>query len=74
MMTEQQDDPMPVFVLKAKDNLTPEIVLDYGSRCSELGWHDQANEVIKAYNEIVAWRSRNPDLCKNPDHEHVPVT
>lgn len=67
------DDPMPVFTIQAKDNLAPEMVLAYASRCSELGWHEQTSQVILAYNEIVTWRNRNPALCKDPDHEHVPV-
>jgi hypothetical protein len=64
---------MPVFVIKAKDDLAFSVVEHYRDTCASLGLDRQAGEVNKALQEIVAWRVRNPDLCKMPDHEHRPA-
>lgn len=66
-------DPMPVFTIKAKDDLAPAAVGLYRLLCHEHGLHRQASEVDKALAEIEAWRARNPGLTKLPDHQHVPV-
>jgi hypothetical protein len=66
-------DPMPVFTIKAKDNLAPAAMRYYRLLCRERGLADQAREVDKALAEIEAWRVRNPELTQLPDHEHVPV-
>lgn len=66
-------DPMPVFVIKAKDKLALRTLAAYQDFCTELGLDEQANEVGKASDEMVDWRSRNPDQVKLPDHMHVPV-
>lgn len=62
---------MPVFVLKAKDNLAPGAVANYAILCEAVGLTDQAREVRKALAEIVVWRENNRSLCKWPDHDHV---
>ena len=72
-MTEREDDPMPTFVLKARDNLALAAVGAYIVACSAAGLDDQTLEVAKAMREIEEWRHRNPSLCKLPDHKHVPA-
>lgn len=67
------EDPMPVFVIKAKDDLAYAVVEHYRDTAASLGLDEQAREVDKALQEIVSWRQRNPDQCKMPDHKHVPV-
>lgn len=67
------NDPMPVFTIKAKDDLAPAMVRYYRLLCRERGLREQAGEVDKALAEIEAWRVRNPMLTKLPDHKHVPV-
>ncbi len=67
------DDPMPVFVLKAQDRLAIKAVNAYQDACETAGRLDQARQVMRAADEIVAWQERHQDLVKFPDHEHVPV-
>lgn len=69
----EDDDPMPVFVIKARDNLAEATVRDYMKACAGLWDQDQAWEVSLALAEIKAWRERNPEKCKWPDHRHVPA-
>lgn len=64
---------MPVFVLKAKDNFTPVLIAMHAELCRENGLEDQYKEDSKALAEIHKWRRMNPELCKMPDHKHVPV-
>ena len=66
-------DTMPVFVLKARDNLAADTVASYATRCEAAGLTDQAKEVRKALVEMVNWRATHPDQCKWPDHDHVPA-
>ena len=63
--------PMPVFVLKARDNLAPGAVANYAILCEAAGLDDQAREVRKALAEMVNWRDEHRDLCKWPGHAHV---
>lgn len=72
-MTSYQQDPMPVFVIKAKDKIAPLIVAQYAEACRARGWDDQAAEVDKALDEINEWRDRHRDLVKVPEHKHVPA-
>lgn len=73
-MTATYDpDPMPVFVLKGKDRLALDTIHHYKWLCREAGLLDQADEVEKAVDEMVAWRVRNFDRVQFPDHPHVPV-
>lgn len=71
---EESDDPMPVFVLKAKDRLAVDTIEQYARYCYEEGLHHQRDQVSRALAEIVAWRSRHRDRVKLPDHDHVPAT
>jgi len=73
MSVEATNDPMPVFVIKAKDALAPEAVAAYLALCRGYGLGDQAVEVEKALTEIEGWQARNEDLLKLPDHKHIPV-
>jgi hypothetical protein len=66
-------DPMPVFVLKAKDRLAFGIVMAYADACEENGLDVQQRQVLRAAREFAGWRERNPGLMKTPDHRHVPV-
>jgi hypothetical protein len=69
-----EEDPMPVFVIKGKDQLAPGAVNAYHALCRRRGLHDQAEEVLRARDEIDAWQGRHPDLVKLPDHPHVPAS
>lgn len=64
---------MPVFVIKAKDLLAPEAVKAYRDLCIAYGLRDQAAEVDKAIEEIIAWQESSVDVVKLPDHVHVPA-
>lgn len=73
-------DPMPVFVLKAKDHLTPDVVQAYADLARRYGQHQdlgrmvtQANRAELALTEIHGWRNRHEDECAFPDHPHVPA-
>jgi hypothetical protein len=68
-----EEDPMPVFTLKAKDALALDMVNYYEWLCCEAGLTDQAVEVRKAFREIEEWRVRNASAVKMPDHPHVPA-
>lgn len=75
-MTDQPTtygDPMPVFVLKGKDALTPYVIEAYRERCVDEELYDQAHEVALALAEVEAWQRRHPELVKLPDHKHVPA-
>jgi hypothetical protein len=67
-------DPMPVFIIKAKDALAAEAVAYYQQLCREHGLRSQAAEVEKAIVEMAEWRIRNRHLVRMPDHPHIPVT
>lgn len=73
-MTTPTDDPMPVFVLKAKDRLAGPAVTAYFHSCLNAGLDGQAAEVSKAIDEFRGWQHRHPDAIKLPDHEHVPAS
>ena len=68
-----RDDPMPVFELLAKDVLAPGTVDYYRRECERHDLREQAGQVAAAYREAAAWQERHPELCKLPDHEHVPA-
>lgn len=67
-------DPMPVFVIRAKDALAVPVLRTYIQECQEHGLAEQAMAVHAAVDEIRAWQQRNIDLTKLPDHPHVPAT
>lgn len=64
---------MPVFVIKAKDELGIHAIRGYRELCLAAGLEDQAAEVDKAIAEMVAWRAEYPDEMQLPDHRHVPA-
>lgn len=66
-------DPMPVFVIKGKDLLAPDAIAAYQNACVARGLNEQAQQVWLALREVAGWQSRNPELVKLPDHQHVPV-
>ena len=68
------DDPMPVFMIKAKDKLAVKAVMAYRELCQDEGLAHQADEVLKAADEIDQWQGRNWSDVKLPDHDHVPAT
>lgn len=72
-MSVPDSDPMPVFTIKARDNLAPATIANYAAMCEVAGLDSQVVQVRDALEEIVAWRKRNPRECKWPDHNHVPV-
>ncbi len=67
------DDPMPVFVIKAKDAFAVSAVWEYQRLCESRGLDAQAAQVRLARVEMSEWRERNPGAVKLPDHPHVPV-
>lgn len=66
-------EAMPVFTIKAKDNLALGAVAAYRRLCNEHGLTEQGAEVAKAIDEISDWRARHPDRWKMPDDKHVPA-
>jgi F420-dependent methylenetetrahydromethanopterin dehydrogenase len=66
-------DPMPTFVIKARDNLAPGAIANYAILCETAGLYVQAREVRKALAEVVSWREAHREECKWPDHMHVPA-
>ena len=66
-------DPMPVFVIKAKDWLAPYAVSAYSVLCEAQGLIGQSHEVDQAVREMHDWQFRNRGLVKMPDHKHVPA-
>lgn len=66
-------DPMPVFVIKAKDSLAMSAVEAYRILCRHSGMPGQADQVQLALDEIEAWQGRNPELVKPPYHRHMPA-
>ena len=65
---------MPVFTIKAKDELALDAVGYYEWLCREAGLTEQAAEVRKAIREMDDWRVRNASAVQMPDHLHVPAT
>jgi hypothetical protein len=68
---DDDDDPMPVFVIKAKDKFGPAAVRYYRSLCLQAGLHEHVAEVSKAHEEMDMWRKRHPERIQLPDHKHV---
>lgn len=65
--------PMPVFVIKARDDLAVATIEFYAGLCTAAGLDEQREQVGRALDEIRAWRAANPDECRLPDHDHVPA-
>lgn len=68
-----QEDPMPVFTIKAQDLLADDTIRAYFDLCVAAGLRSQADEVLAARTEIREWQTRNRDRMKLPDHHHRPV-
>ncbi len=66
------NDPMPVFVIKAKDEFASSSVDWYRRLCEARGLDEQAAQVRLAAADMDGWRERNPRLIQLPDHRHVP--
>lgn len=62
---------MPVFAIKARDNLAVDAVRYYRELCYQYGLREQGDQVDLALREIQTWRVNHPDECKWPDHAHV---
>lgn len=67
-------DPMPVFVIKAKDRLAFDAIDAYANLCLDAGLVAQAQEASLAAEEVMNWQARNPTAVQWPDHRHVPAT
>ncbi len=65
-------DPMPVFVIKAKDEFAISAVAWYRRLCEARGLGEQAAQVRLATADMDGWRARNARLVQLPDHRHVP--
>lgn len=66
-------DPMPVFVIKAKDKLAPDAIGGYVALCEAVGLVDQTRQARHALSEVKSWQDRNAGHVKMPYHQHVPV-
>lgn len=66
-------DPMPVFVIKAKDALALKGVLAYLSLCEAEGMVEQTRQVQLALDEMEQWQFDHADQIHLPDHTHVPA-
>ena len=64
---------MPVFTIKARDDLAIQAVRGYRDLCIYYGLDEQAKQVELALEEIIRWRYDHPRECKWPDHDHVPA-
>lgn len=69
--SQGRHDPMPVFVIKGKDQLAGKTIDWYRTYCEDEGLTEQAAQVADAAAEIRAWQARHPGLVKLPDHRHV---
>lgn len=74
MSDEVKIDNMPVFVIKAKDRLAIDAIIDYRGLCTAHGLDEQAGQVQLAIDEIAVWQDSNRHLVQLPDHQHVPVS
>jgi hypothetical protein len=72
-VVEDDADPMPIFVIKAKDRLALDAVRAYRALCEEHGLNWQAREVGKAHREMREWQDQHRDRMQMPDHRHVPA-
>ena len=76
-MTDQRaseaGETMPVFAIKAKDNLATTAICAYYAGCITHGLTDQAEQVEAALREIMDWRESHKSECKWPDHKHAPA-
>ncbi len=70
-MNPHESAAMPVFAIKAKDNLATHAICAYYAACICNGLTEQAEQVVAALTEIMDWREANKDKCKWPDHSHV---
>jgi len=70
----ENPDPMPVFVIKAKDSLAIAAISAYHRLCEQAGLDDQAAQVRLAEAEMRGWRERNADKVDHPNHRHIPVS
>jgi hypothetical protein len=66
-------DGMPRFTMLAKDDVAPAVISFYIDQCRAVGWYEQADQVELALDELEGWRAAHPELCKMPDHPHVPT-
>jgi hypothetical protein len=71
---EVKIDDMPVFVIKAKDRLAIDAIIDYRGLCTAHGLDEQAEQVQLAIDEIAVWQDANRHLVQLPDHPHVPAS
>ena len=65
---------MPVFVIKAKDKLSLRTLAAYHLLCIEVGLDQQAEEVVKAMQEMSKWQKSHQYLMQMPNHKHVNVS
>lgn len=58
----------PVFILRAQDILTPDMVLRYGEGCRAAGSPDtHVDAVLNARQALMQWQEDNPDAVKVAD-------
>lgn len=57
----------PWFALRAKDLLALDAVEEYANICLAHNLHDHAAGVLKALEQMKAWREANRDKVKIPD-------
>ncbi len=57
----------PIFVIRAKDRLAPQALLEYAQLMMKSGNAAAAEEIFDFIKEVIAWQNENPDLVKEPD-------
>lgn len=60
-------DDEPVFLLRAQDNLAPNILREYAVRVNKKGNREMADRVWEHAAAMEKWRGDNQDKIKNPD-------
>lgn len=55
----------PVFLMRAKDEFAPHVLMDYAERCSLRGLHAMAQEVRAHAARMRQWQADHG--CKLPD-------
>lgn len=65
-MCEAALDGEPVFILRAKDNLAMDTLIDYHNRALA-NKATNTSRISDAKRKFASWRIANTNKCKNPD-------
>src|SRR3954454_2364123 len=70
-MVERATEP-PVFCIRGTDRFAIKAMDDYRRQCLAHGLREQADEVLRAIEEMSEWQYANRARVHLPDHKHVP--